>query len=585
MRIRLTAVALVVAIVGAGCASIPNEGAVHNAPAEPEEPVPSVFDPPGPKPGASPEEIVEGFITAMKAQPITSDAAREFLTDGAIDQWEPKKQTVVFSDKVITSADNAKVELVLDTYATLGRRGAFTPTHGDDRAVDLELKKENGQWRISNPPDAYLIDETQFEEHYQAISLYFVADSHRFAVPEPVYLPVGDQLPTYAMNALLRGPGDDLGSVVTSYLPEDSGLDVSVRVDDEGVAEVRLIGEFEDLDVDARQAMSAQIVLTLGQVPGVEGVRILVDGVTYEVSGSEEVQPITSWNGYDPSVSPSPTTLYAMRQGQLVVVEDDNMHAFAGPWEGSRADIGDFGIDADENRIAVVDKSRKSVDVRSLAVNDEQSQEVLNGTNLLSPQWDSLDWLWVVDAQRTSTSIAAWHDGDLRPIPIGDLAGMRVSGFSVSPDGARFAAVAAPPNSKSPEKDEALYVGHVRRKPDGNAPMEVVAMRRVPIEPDSLRDIRSIAWRDATHLVALAARGSNNVQPYMVAIDGSSISGGAAVGQTGLPGVGASSVAASGRISDPIYVADNDGGLWKLDTNQRWIDIGDAKIQIAHYAG
>lgn len=583
-RIRMGVMAALVALLAAGCASIPSDGTIHSVPAEPAEPVPSVFEPPGPKPGARVEEIVEGFITAMKAQPISSEAARRFLTEQAANRWSPDRQTVVFSDKRIKTVDG-RVELKLDTYATLGRRGAFTPTHGDDQTFRLELTKEEGQWRITNPPDAYLIDESQFQEHYQAMSLYFIADSRRYAVPDPVYLPVGDQLPTYALNALLRGPGEALGSVATSFLPGEADLEVSVRVDDDGVAEVRLTGEFEDLDVEARQLMSVQIVLTLRQVPGIEGVRVIVDGVPYEVAGVDEVQPVDAWNQYDPSVSTLPTTLYAVRGGQLVILADGDVQAFAGPWDGSRAKIADFAVNPDENRIAVIDESRRTATVRSLAMNDDEARSALTGHHLLTPRWDPLDWLWLADARRASTSIAAWNDGELRPIPIGDLAGLRVSGFSISPDGARFAAVAVPPDSKHPKRDQSLYVGYVRRSSESNAPAEVVGLHRVPIEGGSMQDVRSVGWRDATHLVVLADRDTLSVQPYIVAIDGSSITGGASAGRTSLPSIGADSVASSGRISDPIYVSDDDGGLWKLDTNQRWIDVGDGKIEIAHYAG
>ncbi len=583
-RFRLLVPAVLAAILAAGCASIPSDGSIRSAPAEPEEPVPSVFDPPGPKPGASSQEIVEGFLAAMKAQPISTKTARDFLTEKAGDTWDPEKETIVFSDKVIT-ASGQKVTLRLDSYATLGPRGAFTPTHGDDRSFDLKLVKEHGQWRISNPPLAYLIDETRFQDHYQAISLYYMVDSRRFAIPEPVYLPVGDQLPTYALNALLLGPGEALGKVATSFLPPEADLDVSVGVDDEGVAEVRLSGEFDNLDADSRQLMSAQIVLTLRQVPGVQGVRILVDGVPFEVSGANEVQSINAWNRYDPSVSNAPTTLYAMREGQLAVVEDGDVHAFAGPWDRPRTDIVDFAVDAEEQRIAVIDKDRQTLSVRPLAVNEQKGQTSLTGHHLLAPQWDPLGWLWFSDARRTSTSVAAWKNGDLRSIPIGTLAGMQVSDFSVSPDGARFAAVAAPPQSKHPERDAAVYVGFVQRRGKNHGPDELVGLRRVPLDPDVFNNLRSIAWRDATHLAVLADRGTSGMLPYTVAIDGSSISGGVAIGQASLPEDNATSVAASGRISDPIYVSDDDGGLWKLDSSQRWIDIGDANIQIARYAG
>ncbi|HLR85596.1 MAG TPA: hypothetical protein VK059_11645, partial [Nocardioidaceae bacterium] len=174
MRLRLLMVPVLFALLGTGCASIPDDGTVRSAPAEQEEPVLSVFDPPGPKPGASAQEVVEGFITAMKAQPISSKTARAFLTEKAGDSWEPERETIVFSDKTISNSGQ-QVELRLDPYATLSSRGTFSPTDGKDQVFDLKLVKENGQWRIANPPAAYLIDETRFEERYQALSLYYIA--------------------------------------------------------------------------------------------------------------------------------------------------------------------------------------------------------------------------------------------------------------------------------------------------------------------------------------------------------------------------------------------------------------------------
>ncbi|UYM04046.1 LpqB family beta-propeller domain-containing protein [Solicola gregarius] len=581
----LMATVAAAALAVAGCASIPDTGTVHTADSTTDKAVDSLYTPPGPQPGASPEELIGQFLDAMRAKPVTSEVAREFLTEKAADSWDPDQETIVYNSETQQEMSGDRVELVLDTYASLGRRGGFTPTFGDDRALDLKFEKEDGQWRIADPPDAYLLDESQFEGNYLPLSLYFINDSHRSAVPDPVYLPEGDQLATSAIDGLLQGPSDALGEAATTFIPQDTELEVSVRVGDGGIAEVRLAGDLEDLDADSRKLMSAQIVLTLRQVPGVEGVRILVDDVPYEVSGVDEVQPTNAWDQYDPSVSSEPSDLFAMHNGRLVVIQDDEVHEFAGPWEGTRADIDDFAVNGDEDRIAVVEEGRTTASVGSLAINAADRKTVLVGDHLLAPRWDPLDWLWLVDARKESTSIAVWHEGgELRSIPIGELDGMRVTSISISPDGTRFAAIALPPGAKD-GRDAAAYVGYIRRSSKDNRPVEVEGVHRVRLDSSNLKNLRSVAWRDATHLVLLADRGALSRQPYVVAIDGSSISGGVSVDQPSLPEVGAVSVAASGRISDPIYVADDDGGVWKLDSTQRWSKISDEKIWTPHYAG
>ncbi|UPK76165.1 LpqB family beta-propeller domain-containing protein [Nocardioidaceae bacterium SCSIO 66511] len=588
MRTRPSAVAVLLAVAAlamTGCASIPDHGVVHTADSTTDKQVDAEFTPAGPQPGARPAELVDQFLIAMKAQPVTSEIARKFLTDKAASEWDPNRETVVYDSETQRSKSGDRIELVLDTYATLGQRGAFEPAFGTDRTIDLKFKKEHGQWRISNPPNSYLLTQSQFETNYLPISLYFVADSHRAVVPEPVFLPEGDQLATSAMTGLLAGPSDGLGATATTFLPEGTDLEVSVRVSDAGIAEVRLTGDLDDLDSDARQLMSAQIVLTLRQVPSVEGVRLLVDDVPYDVPGVGEVQASNAWSRYDPSVSSEPSDLFAMRDGRLVVIQDDEVHEFAGPWEGKRGDIDDFAVNASEDRIAVIDDGRTTASEGSLAINATERRTVLVGNHLLAPHWDPLGWLWLVDARQESTSVASWRRGSkLRSIPIGALDGKRVLSTSISPDGARFAAIAAPPGSKDGRATE-VYVGFIRRTSKDNAPVSVENVRRVRLDSSSLRNIRSLAWRDATHLVLLADRGSVHGQPYVVAIDGSSITGGLTVGQAPLPDVGAVSVAASGRISDPIYVTDDDGGVWKLDSTQRWAEISDEKMWTPHYAG
>lgn len=583
---RAGCAAVVVSLVTAGCASIPDHGAVHTAgsdTAAQDQPLQYDYDPGGPRPGSSPETIVNDFMVAMRAQPVSSEPAREFLTDAADRRWKPGKETIVHAGFTEQRVGEHRIDLTLETVATLGQRGSYSPAEGP-RKIAVTMKKEGGEWRIDDLPDAFLVSQTTFDGNYRPLSVYFIDKARRFAVPQPVYLPGGDQLATNAVNSLLRGPTEPLSRVTDTYLPEDVSLDVSVRVRDEGIAEVRLAGSLDDLAGEARQLLSAQIVLTLRQIPGVESVEILVNGVPYEVPGVSEEQDAGAWSRFDTSVASTSTPLFAVRDGRLVSVEDGEVHEFARPGDPQPRPIGDFGIDASLEQLAVVNEKRTEVYVDSIS-HDADSREVLTGDNILTPRWDPHGWLWMVDARSESTSIAVWRDGRLLSVPIGALEGMRTRSVSISPDGTRFAAIAAEADAKNPDEDAAMYVGLIHRGEDGRTPVGLSGVHRVPLGGVDLHSPRSIAWRNASNLVVLAEQGPLNAQPYIVAIDGSSVSGGIEVGQPSLPDIGANSVTASGRLSDPIYVGDDDGGVWQLDSNQRWTSISDTKIWQPHFPG
>src|SRR5690606_37890380 len=110
----------------------------------------------------------------------------------------------------------------------------------------------------------------------------------------------------------------------------------------------------DDLSAESRQLLSAQLVLTLRQIPGVESVELLVNGVPYEVPGVADEQDVDAWSRYDTSVASSSTPLFAVREGRLVSVEDGEVHDFARPGDAGPRPIGDFGVDAGLKQLAVV---------------------------------------------------------------------------------------------------------------------------------------------------------------------------------------------------------------------------------------
>ena len=104
---------------------------------------------------------------------------------------------------------------------------------------------ENGEYRIAGAPNALIVPETWFEQRFREVSLYFFDPTATILVPEPVFVPRGDQLTTALVKGLLRGPGPDLDRVARSFIPPGLDYGCPVTVSDAGVAEISLKGDVE----------------------------------------------------------------------------------------------------------------------------------------------------------------------------------------------------------------------------------------------------------------------------------------------------------------------------------------------------
>ena len=109
--------------------------------------------------------------------------------------------------KLVTGSDRS-VEVHLEQTVQLDSRGTWLGRVGGARGVDyrLELVRERGEWRITNPPDALIIPRTHFESRYQQYFVYYFDPSGEVLIPQPTYLPHGEQAATLLVRRLLEGP-------------------------------------------------------------------------------------------------------------------------------------------------------------------------------------------------------------------------------------------------------------------------------------------------------------------------------------------------------------------------------------------
>ncbi len=123
---------------------------------------------------------------------------------------------------------------------------------GDQIRHDFRVTTDaNGEWRISNPPKGLLISQYLFSQFYQQVTIYFYDPSYTTLVPDPIYLPHGNQGATTLIQALLRGgPSQWLGpGGAVSAIPPQTRLSVNAAppVSADQVVEVSLSEQISGL--------------------------------------------------------------------------------------------------------------------------------------------------------------------------------------------------------------------------------------------------------------------------------------------------------------------------------------------------
>jgi len=241
---------LPVALLLSACVALPQDGpVVVSGSSGSEERGPGVsYVPKPPQPGESPRDIVRSFLDALTAVPLQPSVARAFLSRAEQGAWDPRGKILTY-DESSTPTGTTTVSVDLSGTHRLDAQGRWLGGGGEDapRPGDVELSfplvQEDGEWRIADAPDALVVPEAWFAQQFRRVNRYFFDPSGEVLVPEPVWLPRGEQLATGLVRGLVAGPGARLEGVARSFLPPGSAVELSVVVSDEGVADVSLQGD------------------------------------------------------------------------------------------------------------------------------------------------------------------------------------------------------------------------------------------------------------------------------------------------------------------------------------------------------
>jgi Lipoprotein LpqB beta-propeller domain/Sporulation and spore germination len=558
-RRRLVRVAAGLAVFGllsvTGCATIPTSGRVRQGAAAGGEPVDTrvrVFAVP-PRAGASPSEIVRGFLEASaSSEGRAQRTARLYLSAAARSSWRPEARIVVYDNEDGFSLSPQAPATVLLTGRRVGDidgRGAYVQAAANQSAqAEYRLAREGGQWRIAALPDGLFLTRFELLREYRPVNLYFFDPTFSVLVPDPVFLPARSGLATALVAELLRGPTEWLAPAVRSAFPADTALQAPSVPVENGEARVDLAPTALGADENQRRAMSAQLVWTLRQVPDVTGVRMTVDGAPFVVPGQGDVQSRSRWQDFDPDNGPRAATAYWVERGRGVGYDGNRVAPVAGALGEGRVSIRSLAVSLSAGMAAAVSADGTALLSGALRRGGAYVVE-MRGGDLTAPSWDRQNLVWV--AERRAAASSVWvvaENGPPRQVAVPDLAQGQILALRVARDGVRVAVVVGRSGVAR------LFLGRIERT-DG---VRISGLRRLAHQ---LVDVQDVAWDAADRVVALGREREGALQPWLLDVDG--------FGATPrLPIVGMVSVAAApGR---PLLVGTADGSVWEQSSPAGW---------------
>ncbi len=513
------------ALVLAGCTSLPTSGPVVEGSGADQGATrrASDIDARPPLSGASRTEVVAGFLDAMTAWPVQTSVAKEYLTEEAAAGWDPEQETIIYSDSLPVQESAGTVSVRLTAADRLDAVGAWRGAMGtDELTVDFRVSIEDGQYRIADPPDALVVPAGWFRQRHRQVSLYYFDPIAQILVPEPVFVPEGDQLATSLVSALLAGPPPRARGVVRSFLPSGLTVGLSVPVSDAGVADIALVGEPQAITAQQAELMLAQLAWTLRQDPSVTALRVSIDGTDLPLPGGVSQYSVEAAAVLGPAGPGGGRTLFGVSQGRLVAGSGDgDLAPVTGVFGDEGAGLGSVAVTLDNQRAAAVALGGRRVRLARVqqSASEPAAQTLLSGGNYTRPTFDHADRLWVLERRPGGAVVWLYDEQDddvVRAVRVPGITGTRARGLVVSRDGTRLVGIVRTPEGGDQVVGARVLIG-------GRGQVQRVRRPFVVREAEDSH-ITDLAWNGPIRLGLLTATAPDSLYEVdVVAADGATV--------------------------------------------------------------
>lgn len=466
----------------------------------------------GPREGMSALQVVQGFLDASASFDADHAVARQYLTAGADAAWDTAAGVLVYEGVGALTGSDRDVEFTATIAGEISPSGHYSVAdYGTQSSLRFGLVREEGEWRIDRLPQGLVLSLSDVDRAFRSLAVYFFDPSFQVLVPDARMIPViGPAQATTLVRDLVDGPSEWLQPAVRTGFPPGVELAIESVPIENGVARVVLSANAALMGDSSRKAISEQLTWTLGQVPGVSGVEILVGALPLEVPGIGSPQPIGAWPAVDPSgILPDAAAIFdrdgvVLRAGTIL---DRPVLGEAGSGE---VQLTDLAQDRSARRLAGLDS--QGILWTAPMAEGAALTSVLPDRRLRSPSFDRSGAIWVVDDRIGLSSVLA--DGRLQRIPVSGLAVEATLVQAVpSRDGTRVALIV----QDGPRRG--LLLGRIVRPSVGSN-----AQVSEPIRVESrLTDVIDVAWAGPDTLAVIGSDGAGSPQAFEVSIARASV--------------------------------------------------------------
>lgn len=476
---------LLAASVLSGCATIPSSSGVHQGP-DIQNLLTNdylYYSPSGPLKGQSQADILAGFLNASTGPQNDYGVARQYLAPSLRTIWSPNQlvyiqrggqKTAFRTDG--TATVSIGVSAVVDS---LGHYSNRVP--GSSVKLHFKMVQVNGQWRISEAPNAIVMIRPVFEVIFHSYEVYFFDHSYSYLIPDLRWFPARASTATRLVSAMLAGPSNLINGAVAPILPANTSLAIDSVTVEKNTAVVNLSSQALQASRLAKQRFKAQLVATLTQLRGVNSVQIQIDSAIQKIS---DFSPASTSSG-----AFAPVVLSAGSLQQLIGPSGSRLVNAQG-WI-KQLGVTDFAVTADETSIALVGKAGVYV----ARLDQPENAPILVDTrkDLIAPRYDRRGQLWLIGADGKVQILPPTGKSVWLTIPW--LSKHVLKAVALSPEGARIAAVVADTDGTL-----RLLVSSVNRNQLG-----IVASFGAPIELSyGVGKPNAIEWSGTSGILVLA---------------------------------------------------------------------------------
>ena len=460
--VAMAVVAMATAAVLSACGGLPTSSAVQQGSRVGEPAVQPVrVQPDGPAAGATPEQIVRGFLRAGAGAGFDDDhaVARSFFTRSVKDQWLPDSGVKVYGDDSTLKVEpltpsTVRVSALIVAEVDSAGRYRETPA-GTSAEATFGMQRLDVGWRISKPQKGFglWLSASDLDRTYRSFNIAYVSDAGRAIVEDRRWFPITPGLATTLARAQLAPVPSYLSGAAVTGFPAGTALAVDSVPIQSGRAVVDLSAAALSASPELRRAMWAQLASTLVQVASVTEVSLVVKGAGLDLPDTpDRVSDLTTL-GYQ-SESPVVVRPAILRTGsELRRVSSDRpldqdepsklpssslppkipagWVSLALSWTGQEI----AGIGGDHGDLARWQGNRFF-------------QLAKFGSMLTKPSYDSLNGLWVAGQAGgaakvwvLNTSLSPLENAKLREVSVPWLANRSVVALKVATDNQRVAVI------------------------------------------------------------------------------------------------------------------------------------------------